>query len=313
MKQRIRVIGIVKSGEKFLLLKRTIGRSEEQPTWELPTGKIRFGEQPEEALARAFYEYLGIEVSKIKLLDVITFINISDSSQLANLYIIYEVAIPETRIVPEDRYVAYKYLKIEEMSALKLDEATISVLAVLDDRKKDSAVEDTRKSEKEETSIDEHDLSSVLSRYNNAKSALNGATVYVDGGSKGNPGPSAIGYYIIGDDGKELKRGGEFIGFATSRVAEYYAMREGIEQAVELGLRKARFVGDNLMMINQLRGIYQVKNQDIMPIYNDIRELLRQFDSYVFVHVKRAQNVEADREANKALEGHFTRKGNRGF
>ncbi len=298
MKQRIRVVGIVRNEDKFLLLKKTIGRSEELPTWELPTGKIKFGEQPEEALTRSFYEYLGIELSQISLLDVITFVNISGSSQLGNLYIIYEVKIPDAvKLMPADRYTAFKYLKTEEMVALKLDDAAISVLEILDGR------------------INSRGESSIISKINSevsnseqGKNALNGATIYVDGGSKGNPGPSAIGYYIIGEDGKELKRGGDFIGFATSRVAEYYAMKEGILQAIELGLKKARFVSDNLMMVNQLRGIYQVKNQDLLPIYLDIKELLKKIDTVSFVHVKREQNQEADLEANKALMGHFSRK-----
>ncbi|MBR2864510.1 reverse transcriptase-like protein [Candidatus Saccharibacteria bacterium] len=305
MKQRIRVIGIVRSGEKILLLKRTIGRSEDLPTWELPTGKIRFGEQPEEALARSFYEYLGIEVAKVTLKDVITFVNIAGSSQLANLYIVYEVALPEAKIAPMDRYTAFKYLKTEEMPSLRLDDATISVIEILEGKTRYTLAPTSQYLK--ELYPPSNDLESSIRAAQN-RNALNGATVYVDGGSKGNPGPSAIGYYIVSEDGKEIKRGGEFIGFATSRVAEYYAMKEGMLQARELGLRRVRFVGDNLMMINQLRGIYQVKNQDLIPIYNDIKKLLSSFDSVVFVHVKRAQNIEADMEANKALEGHFKRK-----
>lgn len=288
MKQRIRVVGIARSEDKILMLKKTTGRSEELPSWELPTGKIKFGEQPEEALARSIYEYLGVEVTKVSLVDVITFVNIAGSSQLGNLYIAYEIELPETKIVPMERYTAYKYLRSEELPTLRLDDAAISVLEILEGKTSHVA--------------------NIPAQPATTKAALGGATVYVDGGSKGNPGPSAIGYYIVGEDGKEIKRGGEFIGFATSRVAEYYAMKEGIEQAIELGLKRVRFISDNLMMVNQLRGIYQVKNQDLMPIYADIKKLLEGFEAVAFVHVKRAQNTEADGEANLALEGHFKRK-----
>lgn len=285
MKQRIRVIGIIKRGDDILLLKKIRGRAEELPEWELITGKIRFGEQPEEAMSRAAYEYLGVEVTKVRLVDVVTFVGLSEASQLGNLYIIYEVSISETaKISPTERYTAYKFIREGELDNVNLNEATTSVLEILN--KDFIGGED----------------------YNTAKDAVNGATVYVDGGSKGNPGPAAIGYYIVGEDGKELKRGGEFIGFATSRMAEYQAMREGCEQAVELGLKRVRFVGDNLMMINQLRGIYKLKNKDLMPIYDAIQELLKNFEAVVFTHVKRAQNAKADLEANKALEGHFNRK-----
>ena len=67
MKQRVRVVGLVHEGGDVLFLKRNMGRIEEAPVWELPTGKIRFSEQPEEALARTFDEYLGVAVNSVKL------------------------------------------------------------------------------------------------------------------------------------------------------------------------------------------------------------------------------------------------------
>lgn len=283
MKQRIRVVGIIRRGDEVLLLKKSQGRSEEAPSFELLTGKIRFGEQPEEAVGRTAYEYLGIEPTEIKLRDVVTFTDLIGASRQGNLYVIYEMALPDTaKIRPVDRYTAYKFVRKEELAALKLEDATISVLEILDGR--------------------------VASPRMETRSTANGATVYVDGGSRGNPGPAAIGYYIVGEDGKEIARGGDFIGFATSRIAEYYAMKEGCLKARELGLKRVRFVGDNLMMINQLRGIYQVKNQDLMGIYQDIQEILRDFEAVSFVHVKREQNREADFEANKAMEGHFSHR-----
>ena len=292
MKQRIRVVGIVKDeGGGILLLKRPQSRAEEVPAWEILTGKIHFGEQPEEALARSFYEYLGVEVSSIKLRDAVTFVGLSGSSQMENLYIVFEVTIPkEAKLTPMDRYTAFKYLKKTELATVRLEDATMSVIDIVSGHRREAI------NMKPTDAIDD------------PRGAANGATVYVDGGSRGNPGPAAIGYYIIGQDGRVIKRGGEFIGFATSRVAEYYAMKEGMEQAIELGLKRVRFVGDNLMMINQLKGVYQVKSLDLLPIYNDVQNLLKNFDAVAFSHVKRSQNMEADREAGKALEGHFNRK-----
>ena len=286
MKQRIRVVGIAKRGDEVLLLKKSLGRSEEPPEWELLTGKMRFGEQPEEAMARTAYDFLGVELTEVKLRDVVTFTDLIGASRQGNLYIIFNITLPEAvKIGPIDRYTAYKFVRKEEMAALRLGDATISVLEILDGRVSSPKVE--------------------------TRSAVNGATVYVDGGSRGNPGPAAIGYYIVGEDGKEIARGGDFIGFATSRIAEYYAMKEGCLKARELGLKRVRFVGDNLMMINQLRGIYQVKNQDLLGIYQDIQKILKDFEAVSFVHVKRGQNREADLEANKAMEGHFSRHQNK--
>ena len=126
--------------------------------------------------------------------------------------------------------------------------------------------------------------------------------VYVDGASRGNPGASGIGYCILDQDGHLLKRGGEFIGFATSRVAEYFALKEGIEQAQELGLKKACFVSDSLMVINQMKGIFKAKNKDILQIRDDINRMLQGFDEVAFWHVSRSINSVADKEANLAID-----------
>ena len=278
MKQRIRVVGIVKQGEEFLLLKRNLGRMEQQPTWELPTGKIQIGEQPEEAMSRMMYEDLGVEVAAMKLVDATTFIALTGASRLSNLYIVYEMELSsEMKLVPSGRYTNYRYVKYGETAGLHLDDASLSVLEIELGRGKRKV----------------------------RRGVAHGATVYVDGGSRGNPGPSGLGYYIVGEDGKVLKQGGGFIGFATSRVAEYYALKEGIEQAIELGLKSVRYVSDSLMMVNQMNGIYQVKNKDLAPIYNDIQKMLKEFNAVAFVHVKREQNAEADREVNLAIDRHF--------
>ncbi len=280
MKQRIRVAGIVQNEREVLIMKRVQGRVDGVPTWELPTGKIKFGEQPEEAIDRMLEEYLGIELTeKTELKDVITFLAPRGSSQLSNLYIIYNVKLPkEKKITPRERYTAYKFIKPEELGNYCLDEASLVALEI-------------------------EGRDNGKTHY---KEVAHSATVYVDGCSRGNPGPSGIGYYIVGENGATLACGGEFIGFATSRVAEYYSLKEGCEQAIALGLRSVRFVSDNLMMVNQMKGIYKVKNRDLLPIYDDIQELLKNFDACAFTHVKREQNTKADAQANLAVDRQFS-------
>ena len=282
MKQRVRVVGILREEGEVLLMKRRAGRSTEPVFWELPTGKIKFGEQPEEAMARTALEYLGVEVREVKLKDVVTFLAFEGSSQMANLYIVYELGMRSgTKIRPNERYSAFKFLKDDEFSKVRVDEATGAVLEL--------------ENEKEFTGVPA----------GNYRETVNGATVYVDGSSRGNPGPSGVGYRIVGEDGREILRGGEFVGFATSRVAEYYALRAGVEKAIELGLKRVRFVGDNLMMMNQMNGIYKIKNKDLLSIYADIRKKVAELEAVSFVHVKRELNMEADREANLAIDRHF--------
>ncbi len=295
MKQRVRVVGIVRKGDDILLLKRSGGRVEGEPVWELPTAKISFGEQPEEAMARAIDEYLGASVETLNLKDVITFIALAGSSRLYNLYIVYEVTIPEdSKITLSDRYTQYKFLEygVGGLSKMRIDDGTLSVLSI-------------------ELGIGNTDRNNLFNNpiagnsENVFRNVANGATIYTDGASRGNPGPAGLGYYIIDENGQEVKRGGEFIGFATSRVAEYYGLKEACEQAIELGFKSVRFVSDNLMMINQMNGIYAIKNNDLIPIYNDIKELLKQFDAVAFVHVRREYNREADEQANLAIDRHF--------
>ena len=276
MKQRIRTVGIVKNGGGVLVLKRSRGRSEAPAFWELPTGKIKFGEQPEEAMARSLTDYTGLIASSIKLKDVITFLAPEGASRLNNLYIIYEINIAgEIKPTPRDHYTAYKFIKDFSNSKIHLSETTTSVLEI--------------------------EESKATSGRISARGAANGITINVDGASRGNPGPAGIGYCIY-DNNHIIERNGEFIGFATSRLAEYYAMKKGVDRAIELGYKTVKFVSDSLMVVNQLNGIFSIKNQDIIPIYQDIQDKLNQFEAVSFTHVPRSQNMIADSEANAAID-----------
>ena len=277
MKQRIRVVGIIRSEEGVLVFKRSHGRSESPIFWELPTGKIKFGEQPEEAMARSLAEYTGLEASSLKLKDVITFLAPEGSSQISNLYIIYELSINKTKKpTPKDRYTAYKYVKDFATSKIRLNETSSSVIEIEEGK--------------------------TIPNNTSPLSDINSITINVDGASRGNPGPSGIGYVIHDSTGKIIEKNGEFIGFATSRIAEYYAMRRGVERALELGYKSVRFISDSLMVVNQLTGVFSIKNQDITPVYKEISEKIKNFDAVSFKHVPRSENTLADSEANRAID-----------
>lgn len=277
MKQRIRVVGLIKNENGVLVFKRNRGRSDAPAFWELPTGKIKFGEQPEEAMARSLTEYTGLNAASVRLKDVITFLAPEGSSQLSNLYIVYELSVDgPLKPTPRDRYTSYKFIKDISTSSTKLNETSMSVLEI-----EDSKVAPGRMS---------------------SRSTANGITINVDGASRGNPGPSGIGYCIHDSNGKIIERKGEFIGFATSRMAEYHAMKKGIERAIELGYKSVHFISDSLMVVNQLNGIFHVKNQDIAPVYEDIQKKLSFFEAVSFTHVPRSKNMLADSEANAAID-----------
>ncbi len=287
MKQRIRVTAICRRGDDILLLKRAGGRIDNAIMgFELPTGKIIFGEQPEEAMARVLYEHTGVQTASLQLTDAVTFTSLEGSSQLGSLYIVYEIKLEEgTEVkVTSERYSAYKWTSMADATNLTLDEATMMVLQI--------------------TSTKGVAVHAKMRQIGGEQvmPASDAATIYTDGGSRGNPGPSGLGYYIIGADGREIKRGGEFLGLSNSRLAEYYGLKEGLEQAIELGLKRVNFMSDSLMMVNQLNGVYQVKNKDLMQVYADVLGLLSKLDSYSFTHVPREQNKEADAEVNRVID-----------
>ena len=293
MKQRIRVTAICKHDDEVLLLKRAGGRVEGVFNFELPTGKIVFGEQPEEAMTRVIYENLGVQALKIQLSDVVTFTGLRDSSEQGNLFIVFEVQLQDNSIkLFEDRYSAYKWVPLDEISSVTLAEESLMVLQITGTKTGTLATKIIQVGEEGKQVLPVSDF----------------ATIYTDGGSRGNPGPSGLGYYIIGPDGKELKRGGEFLGFSTSRLAEYYGLKEGLEQAIELGLKRVHFKSDSLMMVNQMNGVYKVKNPDLMQVHADVLKLLDKLDAYSFTHVPRELNVEADAEVNKVIDANLTRK-----
>lgn len=287
------MVALCKKDNSILLLKRAGGRVEGATNFELPTGKIEFGEQPDEAMARVIYEYLGIQTEKMQLSDVITFADLFEVSQVGNLYIIYNVELGDEPIkIAGERYGAYKWTKTSEVNSVELDEASRMVLQITSTKAvRISAPVITVEQGSEQPTMP----------------ATGFATIYTDGGSRGNPGPSGLGYYIIGADGRELKRGGEFLGFTSSRLAEYYGLKEGLEQAIDLGLKKVNFRSDSLMMVNQLNGVYQVKNKDLMQVYEDVLKLIAKFDSFSIVHVPREQNREADAEVNRVIDEHMRR------
>lgn len=287
MKQRIRVTAICKKGDEILFLKRTSGRIEGLSNFELPTGKIVFGEQPDEAMARIVYEYTGVQTASLKLSDVVTFTDLRNSSGQGNLYIVYEVVLQSEAVkITCERYASYTWATIDKYAEMELDDASDMVLRITNNKLEQGVLagRELGQAEKNESAV--HDS----------------AIIYTDGGSRGNPGPSSLGYYIIDKNGREIKRGGEFLGFSSSRLAEYYGLKEGIEQAIELGLKHVDFRSDSLMLVNQMNGIYKVKNADLMQVHNDILKLLEKLDSYSFMHVPRSQNVEADAEVNRILD-----------
>lgn len=127
--------------------------------------------------------------------------------------------------------------------------------------------------------------------------------VNVDGGSRGNPGPAAIGAVVQAAGGEVLEERGERIGTATNNVAEYRALLLGIERASELGASEVELVGDSELIVRQVKGEYKVKDATLRELHAEVQRALRPFDRWSIRHVRRADNAEADRLVNQVLDG----------
>ena len=130
---------------------------------------------------------------------------------------------------------------------------------------------------------------------------LEHAILYVDGASRGNPGPSAVGLILYLPTGEEIFSAGKKIGRATNNVAEYRAVIEGMKLARELGARRITVRLDSELVMKQLTGVYRIKNPELESLAREVAGQSRRFSACSFEHVRREENREADRLANEAL------------
>jgi ribonuclease HI len=128
------------------------------------------------------------------------------------------------------------------------------------------------------------------------------ATLFADGGSRGNPGPAASGAVLFADDGTALAEVGEYLGVATNNVAEWRALLAGLLKARELGVDELAVRLDSELVVRQLTGVYRVKHADLIPLASRAKVLLRDFRSVDIRHVRRKENAAADAVVNAVLD-----------
>lgn len=126
--------------------------------------------------------------------------------------------------------------------------------------------------------------------------------LFTDGGSRGNPGPSAIGFAVLDMADQVIETSSRYLGITTNNQAEYQGLKEGLEHCVKLQVQTVHVHMDSLLVVNQLKGIYKVKNRDLWPIYDAIKELLPVFKDVTFTHVPRELNKLADSMVNECLD-----------
>lgn len=133
--------------------------------------------------------------------------------------------------------------------------------------------------------------------------------INTDGGSRGNPGPAAIG--VVAKNGDEVVfELSEKIGINTNNVAEYTAVIRSLETIRDQKIisEKIRYVLDSELIVRQITGKYKVKQPHLQTLRQDIVDLIKDLREKQFIHlmsfqsVRREYNKEADRLVNKALD-----------
>jgi ribonuclease HI len=277
MKQRLSVRAIINDGAKTLVLRRANGRPTILGQYELPGGKLAYNEQPEDALRRYLHDDIGLHIKKAQLFDVVTYID-HDDRGIQYAVIVYIVTPVEANrpLKLSGNYNKYKQSPMSELQQFELTDLTQLLLGII---------------QQEEITDRSFKTVKVSGAKNTSDSA---AIIFTDGGSRGNPGPSAAGYVIFDIDQQAIAEGGEYLGITTNNQAEYHGVRLGMERAIEMRLKRVDFKIDSMLVVNQMKGFYKIKN----------RELMKQFDKVTFNHVRREFNQLADGMVNKTLDQH---------
>ncbi len=287
MKQRLSVRAIINEDGKALLLKRNNGRPSILGKFELPGGKLAYGEQPEDALRRYLHDDAGFHIQSSQLYDAVTYIDYDDRAIQYGV-IVYLVTLAPQRhpMKLSGNYSKYKWHSMSNIHQSELTDLTQLLLGIV------------QQEQVTEKSVEETKLNDVN------KSSDDAIVIYSDGGSRGNPGPSAAGYIILDSRQEVIAEGGEYLGITTNNQAEYQGVRLGLQKAKELGYKKVDFKLDSMLVVNQMKGYYKIKNRELWPINERIRMLMTDFDRVTFTHVNRQFNQLADGMVNKTLDAH---------
>jgi len=136
----------------------------------------------------------------------------------------------------------------------------------------------------------------------------NELNIYTDGGSRGNPGPAALGVYIKNDKGRVIAEIGKRLGVTTNNVAEYSAILSAFDWVSENlqklpNLTKINFFMDSQLASSQLNGLYKIKNSGLRDIFFQIKQKENEIAiSITYSHIPREKNKDADRMVNMALD-----------
>lgn len=124
---------------------------------------------------------------------------------------------------------------------------------------------------------------------------------YIDGASRGNPGPAAAGFTLADSAGTQLQAKAFFLGRATNNIAEYTSLVKALEAAKKIGTEQLVIFSDSELLVRQINGQYKVKSEQIRPLFRQAVNLLGEFKNWRVRHITREKNEQADELVNQAL------------
>lgn len=139
---------------------------------------------------------------------------------------------------------------------------------------------------------------------------MNTLIIHTDGGARGNPGPAAVGIFIQDENGNIVKEISRTIGERTNNVAEYQAVvdaltyiKENMPNTTFSRIEKVDFFLDSTLVVNQINGLFKVKEPALRKFLLDVRILEQEIGKRIsYTYVPREKNVDADRLVNEALD-----------
>lgn len=126
--------------------------------------------------------------------------------------------------------------------------------------------------------------------------------VFTDGGSRGNPGPAAAGFVVYDDSGNIRQKRRKYLGIATNNEAEYQGVIEALSHPELAGGFHINFFLDSLLVVNQLNGLWKIKEPRLRELILKIRGL-EAGKNVTYTHIPREQNTIADQLVNETLDG----------
>ena len=288
MRQKVQVVPIITHDKKIML------SQDKDNKFSFGFTTLQPGKQASEAAARYLKTEFEIESHySLDLLDVVTTPRKSANRTIDLISIVYVVRLMK-KVGGEIGYAKWEQPPFEGLEFNDWSKAIVESTSRLKNTpfQKDGLL----------TEAERHSIANDPTAASASDDFADGTFfLYSDGGSRGNPGHSAAGFVILDIDQKVVAKGGTYLGITTSSMAEYQALKLGLETAASLGIQNLRCRLDSNMIVRQMIGENSVNNRDLKPISESIFKLRDQFRKIEFEHVHREFNSISDDQVNQIL------------